>query len=125
MPKTPQQRGRASRNKGKVGEREAVKQCIEHWGADPDKCRRSAQVDGGLTSDIVGALPGFHVEVKRRKSIGALRFMDQAREDVGETELPLVLMREDGDPLWFCLFAMKDSEQFASSLFEQISEQFS
>jgi len=112
--------GKAQRDKGKRGEREAVKEAISHWGANPDECRRTSQVDGGLKADIINALPGFHVEVKRRKKIGALRFMDQAWEDSeGECEIPLVLMREDGSQHWYVVFPMTYSMEFANAMWNQ------
>lgn len=93
--------GSHSRNKGKRGEREAVKLLREHWGCP--NARRSAQVDGGLTADIVGGPPGLHLEVKHHKKIGAVRFWEQAFDDCFGGNLPVVLMREDGGQ-WMVMF---------------------
>lgn len=80
-----------------------------HWFA-PD-CFRSAQRDGKETADIKKALPGCHVEVKRRKKIAATHFMEQAMRDKVEEDFPLVLMREDrGD--WLVMFRIEDSLNF-------------
>ena len=95
--------GKLSRDKGKVGERETVK-TYRSWGL-PDP-RRSQQVDGSLSSDVVvPVLPDLHTESKRYAKIGAMRFMDQAVADAagvtengrpyGKDPLPVVVMRED------------------------------
>ena len=86
--------GKSSRTKGKVGEREAAKALAKNLGPQADP-RRGVQYQGGPDSpDVVGALPGWHIEVKRYKGIAAMRFMDQAVDDAGDL-LPAVLMRED------------------------------
>lgn len=107
--------GKPSRDKGKRGEREAAAEARRLWAA-PD-ARRSRQVDGGLTSDLVNALPQAHVEVKRRRNLAVARFLDQADEDRRAHEYPVVLMREDGGP-WLVLLRMEDSLRFAQSLAE-------
>lgn len=54
-------------------------------------------------ADLTTTLEGVHFEVKARASHGALRFMEQAEEDAREGEIPVVLLREDGDPRFFVL----------------------
>lgn len=89
-----------SRDKGKRGEREVAK-LFRDWGFP---ARRTAQVDGGLTSDVLvydprksgdETLP-LHVEIKRHKRIAACRFMDQAESDRAPEATPAVFLREDG-----------------------------
>jgi len=83
----------ANREKGKRGEREFSK-VLREMGID---ARRSQQYAGtGGTADLITAVPGLHVEVKRRTKIGAARFMDQAERDCLTGDLPIVAMREDG-----------------------------
>lgn len=99
-----------SRNKGKVGEREAVKALAQHLGLT---CRRTAQVDGGLSADLIG-WPGVHVEVKRRKGIAALGFLRQAEDDATDGALPLVVMREDGDTEWAVMCRLSDLRELCA-----------
>lgn len=83
----------ASRNKGKRGEREVVT-LFKDFGFD---ARRTAQVDGGLTADVlVKEIPTAHIEVKRHASMAVFRFVDQAVEDKKEGQTPVVFIREDG-----------------------------
>jgi len=99
--------GKSSRTKGKVGEREAAKALAKNLGPQADP-RRGVQYQGGPDSpDVVGALPGFHPEVKRLKRIAACRFMDQATRDAGSGLRPLVLMREDCGE-WLLIIRLDD-----------------
>ncbi len=104
-----------SRNKGKRGEREAAKAFEEYIGVS---LRRTAQVDGGLSADLVGA-EGLHLEVKRRARIAATDFMDQAVRDSKNTNnTPVVLMRQDQHPDWLCVVRLQDLVQFARTILE-------
>ena len=96
--------GRRSREKGKRGEREAVG-VLRRLFSLP--ARRTAQVDGGLSADIVVGR-AVHIEVKRRAAIGAMRFLEQAENAAGEGNLPLVLLREDGDKSWSVLVRLEN-----------------
>lgn len=110
--------GKASRDKGKRGEREARDACREYWGAA--KCRRAQQYCGAdSTADLLNALPECHVEVKRYKRITATDFMDQAVTDSSENEVPVVLMREDKGT-WLVVLRIEDSKEFATRLLEQL-----
>ena len=112
--------GKASRDKGKRGEREARDACKEHWGAQD--CRRAQQYCGAdSTADLLNALPECHVEVKRYKRIVASDFMKQAVED-SDNQLPIVLMREDGD-VWLVVLRIEDSPEFAQRLLKQLGDQ--
>lgn len=107
--------GKASRDKGKVGEREARDQVRTHWNA-PD-CIRTAQVSGKFSGDLMGGPEGLHLEVKRYKRIVSTDFMKQAEEDASPGEIPVVLSREDrGD--WLVTIKMKDSVEFGTILAE-------
>ena len=81
-----------SRQKGKRGELEFAK-VLTSLGID---ARRSQQYAGNEgTADLKTCIPGLHVEVKRRATIGAARFMDQAERDCLPNDLPIVALRED------------------------------
>ena len=69
--------------------------------------RRTAQVDGSLTADIV-CDRDLHIEVKRRSKIGAMRFLEQAERDSTDGKKPLVMLREDGDTGWSVLVRLED-----------------
>ncbi len=99
-----------SRQKGKRGELEA-RDYVRKWWHAPE-CIRSAQAGGAFTADLLGAGDGLHVEVKRRKKIGATHFMKQAEEDCGDKEVPVVLMREDQYGSWLVMFRIEDTQQF-------------
>lgn len=110
--------GKASRDKGKRGEREARNRIAELWKC-PD-CRRSAQVDGGLTADLVGGPSGLHLEVKRLAKIAVERHLEQAERDT-DTDLPVVLMRAD-EGHWMLLVRLEDSERFARTLVAHLDD---
>lgn len=104
-----------SRRKGKVGELEAARALREHLGLP---VTRAAQHSGKEQADLRGT-PGIHWEVKRRRKIGAARFMDQAMREarVVETcDIPVVLMREDGHPFWTVMVPLTGLELFIERL---------
>lgn len=106
--------GKASRDKGKRGEREVR----DLFTAEGYKAHRSAQVDGTLSSDVVVTeLPCLHVEVKRYARVAALDFLDQAKADAGyhtdqhgfsSNRVPAVFIRDDNRPEWAVLVRAKD-----------------
>lgn len=90
--KTASQRGRASRNKGKVGEREVAKFLRDHGYAD---ARRGVQFSGKTgQADVVG-LPGIHLEVKRVERLNIENAMAQSIGDARDGEVPVVFHRKD------------------------------
>ena len=103
-----------SREKGKRGERDARDAVREHWWAPG--CIRAAQAAGAYASDLLDAGNGLHVEVKRRKKIAATHFMRQAERDSKESEMPVVLMSEDGHPEWLVVFRISDTSKFIEVL---------
>jgi Holliday junction resolvase len=92
--------GSLSRNKGKRIEREAAKALAETLGV---QATRSAQHCGKCAADLKTDLEGVHFEVKARARHGCLRFYEQAEEDANGAGIPVVLLREDGDPRIFVL----------------------
>lgn len=86
-----------SRAKGARGEREAAKAINASLGTN---AIRGQQRSGIEQADIVDAIPGVHIEVKRYKAFGWWRHVHQARRDAGDA-IPAVLMRPDGDTDWY------------------------
>lgn len=82
--------GRASREKGKRGEREFAALCRDE-GYD---ARRSEQYAGGVDSADVVGLPGVHVEVKRQEQLRMEDWMAQSVRDAGE-DIPIVAHRKN------------------------------
>ena len=106
--------GKKSRDKGKRGERAARDQCRKYWNSG-DKCIRAAQANGKFSCDLLGALPESHVEVKFYQRIVATDFMEQAKEDAEEGQIPIVIMKQNGGE-WMCMIRMQDSVAFAKRL---------
>lgn len=109
-----------SRRKGANGERDAAKAVAKHWWA-PD-CYRSGQSQSSdamaEVADLSAAVPKGHVEVKRYKAIRALRFMEQSAAAKPPRHFPLVLMREDRDREWVCMFRIRDTDKLMRGLAE-------
>jgi hypothetical protein len=97
-----------SKRKGKAGELDAARAVLQHLGLE---LRRTAQVDGKLSADLIG-WEGVHVECKRRASIAALNHLRQAESDA-KGEVPIVLMREDGDTEWVVMLRLSDLPELA------------
>ena len=109
--------GKMQRDKGKRGEREVVK--IMHRLGFPE-ARRARQSDGAIDPDVAGCDP-FWIEVKRRSSIAACRFMDQAVQDAKDGTIPVVFMREDhGD--WVVAFRVEDFPRAVQEFWYRSSE---
>lgn len=90
--------GRASREKGKRGEREVVALAREH---DLEADRTAALQAGGVpgAADVrLRAFPGLHVEVKRDERLSVDRMVRQAEEDAPAAAVPVVAYRRNGEP---------------------------
>lgn len=84
--------GMKSKQKGKVGEREARDVMIRVLGCD---AKRGVQHSGGKDSpDIIHSIDGLHVEVKRCETLSVYTAMDQAMNDAGD-KVPLVMHRRN------------------------------
>jgi len=111
--------GRSQRDKGKRGERLAVKALKQFLDVDST---RTAQHCGRTGVADIDINPQLHAEVKVRKSIAACRYHEQAEHDCVAGATPFVLMREDrGD--WFVMVKLKDFEQLTESLQDAKSTQ--
>lgn len=86
--------GRASRDKGKRGEREAAAELGALLGVD---ARRGVQYQGGPDSpDVVLAGTRLHVEAKRTERLSLYAAVAQAEEDAPDGSVPLVWHRANG-----------------------------
>lgn len=83
--------GKASRDKGKRGERELAG-ILRDYGYD---CRRGQQFcESNGDADVVG-LPGIHIECKRVERLDLYGAVEQAKRDAKEEELPVVIHRRN------------------------------
>ena len=88
--KTKSQQGRASKDKGKVGERE-VAALLKEYGF---VARRGQQFSGrGDAPDVVHNMQGLHIEVKRTERLSLYEALEQAREDMNEGSVPVIFHR--------------------------------
>ena len=84
--------GRASKDKGKRGEREVAALLRRHGFS----ARRGQQFCGASgDADVVG-MPGYHVEVKRTERFDLYGALRQAEADARDGEVPIVFHRRNG-----------------------------
>lgn len=83
--------GKASRDKGKRGERELAAKLREH-GFDSKRGLQYCGADG--SADVVG-LPGIHIECKRVERLDLTGAVEQAVSDARPEELPAVFHRRN------------------------------
>lgn len=104
--------GSLSRQKGKRVEREAAKAVALSLGCE---AWRSVQHSGAAgDADLKTTLEGVHFEVKARAAHSCIRFLEQAQRDSAATgALPVVLLREDGDPGFYVLSRLADLPELA------------
>ena len=94
-------KGRAARNKGKRGEREAAAELNRIFGLE---ARRSQQYCGEAgDADLMG-IEGIHVEVKRVERFHMHPALEQADNDRKAGEIPLVLTRQNGKGWVACCY---------------------
>lgn len=95
--------GKASRDKGKRGERELAN-VLKEYGFDT---HRGVQYQGGHDSPDVVGLPGIHIECKRVEKLNLDAAMKQANEDCGKQEAPAVFHRKNGGQ-WHVTMELRD-----------------
>ena len=100
-----------SRAKGARLEREAAHAIRTYLSLPAERSARNG-VEGA--ADIVGT-PGIRFEVKGRRSIGAVRFLNQAFLESEKDEVPVVLMREDGGP-WILMVELRDVDRLVERI---------
>lgn len=93
----------SQRRKGAEGEREFLAWLRTQTGAAVHRALGQAR-DGG--ADAV--LDDVVFEVKRRRAIAPLRWMEQVARAAGTEQVPVVAMREDGCREWFVLLRASD-----------------
>ena len=109
--RTASEIGRASRSKGKAGEREAAKAIMDR--IPGVKVERSVQYsgrgasggDGGMP-DLVG-LDDMHMEVKRTERAAVYQWMEQVERDKRPGEIGVVLHRQSRRD-WICILSLDD-----------------
>jgi hypothetical protein len=83
--------GKASKEKGKVGEREWSAKCKEQ-GYDTHRGQQFCGLNGD--ADVIG-LPGIHQEVKRVEKLNLYDAIEQSIRDAKENEIPIVAHRKN------------------------------
>lgn len=92
-----------SRNKGKAGERELAAE-LRRLGFN---ARRGQQYSGANgDADVIG-VDGLHIECKRTEQFRAHQFMEQARSEAREGELPVVMWRKNRSG-WLVIMDLDD-----------------
>lgn len=93
----------ASREKGKVGEREAAK-CLSKFLGIP--ITRTQQYSGAAGDADLTGLKGVHIEVKRRNRTRVNEWMEATLEDKKHSDVPLIVHRIDGGQ-WLATLPVK------------------
>ncbi|MCR4411305.1 MAG: hypothetical protein NUV77_02635 [Thermoguttaceae bacterium] len=110
--------GMKSRRKGKRGELEAAAELRRLFGVE---ARRGRQYSGcDEAPDVLAAIPGVHVEVKRVEALRLYLALDQAAADAGRN-VPLLLHRANGKP-WVAIVRLDDLPQLAVQLYLTLAE---
>ena len=94
-----------SREKGKRGELDLAAFLRDHGYVD---ARRSVQHCGyNGDADVVGALPGYHLEVKRVERLNLDAAFEQSVRDARDGEIPVVVHRRNRKP-WMITMRFED-----------------
>lgn len=101
--------GKASRDKGKRGERELAKK-LREYGYDARRGQQFCGANGD--ADVVG-LPGIHIECKRVEKLNLYDAVAQSKADAKGGELPAVFHRRN-DHEWLVTMTLDDYMQIYS-----------
>lgn len=96
--------GKASREKGKRGERELASLLRSRGYTDAKRGQQYCGSNGD--ADVVG-LPGVHIECKRVEKLNIENAMEQSRSDAKDGEIPVVAHRKDRKP-WLLTMDLMD-----------------
>jgi hypothetical protein len=108
--------GKRSKDKGKIGEREAAAEVARLFNVN---ARRGVQYQGGEGSpDIVTDLDGVHFEVKRCEALSLYAAMTQAEGDAAGS-VPVVLHRKNNRP-WVAIVKLDDLPRLTIALTENV-----
>jgi hypothetical protein len=106
-----------SRRKGAVGERELAAELERitgiHWERSAQRCGKGGPADVRPSDGWPDGVPRLHCESKRPARIAVREYLDQAERDATASELPVVMMRENGRTKWMALI---DLERFLRAL---------
>ena len=104
-------KGKASREKGKRGERE-LSGILRDYGYC---CRRGQQYCGvNGDADVIG-LPDIHIECKRVEQLNLKAALTQAKKEARDGEIPVVMHRKNGEP-WKASMYMEHFHKMSSNL---------
>ena len=110
--------GLRSRNKGKLGEREAAVEIRRLFGVE---ARRGRQYCGSDEApDVVTGIDGVHFEVKRAEALRLYPALEQAVGDAPE-KIPVVLHRANNQP-WVAIVRLDDLPQLAVQLYLTLAQ---
>jgi Holliday junction resolvase len=110
--------GLRSRNKGKLGEREAAAEIRRLFGVE---ARRGRQYCGSDDApDVVTGIEGVHFEVKRTEGLRLYPALDQATGDAPD-KIPVVLHRANNQP-WVAIVRLDDLPRLASALYLTLAQ---
>lgn len=102
---------KASREKGKRGELE-IAGILRKRGIDARRGQQFCGANGD--ADVVG-LDGFHIEVKRTEKCSPYKYLEQAKSDAREGEVPVVLHRQNRRD-WIAIMDMGDFLDLVSKI---------
>src|SRR5699024_10044443 len=88
-----------------------------------DRARRGQQYSGIEGKDVVG-LPNVHVEVKRVERLNLSKAMEQAMEDAGDEEIPIVAHRKNREK-WKITMLAEDWFEFFKKWSDKSEEEIS
>lgn len=106
--------GRSSKTKGKRGELEAAAALRKCFGGDIERTQQYCGRSG--TGDLTG-MPGVHLEVKRCESGNPYRWLDQAKRDAEDGQIPVVLHRRSREE-WIVVVELGHLKRLAERLTE-------
>lgn len=109
--------GKMQREKGKEGEREVAKISAE---AGFSNSKRGVQYKGSPGSPDVVGIPGVHLEVKRVEKLHLWPAYDQACNDAGEAEYPVVVHRSNRKP-WVAILSYQDFLEIYKGYLESLN----
>ena len=97
--------GKRSQRKGAAAERELAAE-LQRLGFG-DAHRAACMYQTGQDAPDVAGIPGVHVEVKRQERLRLHAAVDQAIEDAGPGEVPIVAHRRNRSP-WLVTVRLDD-----------------
>ena len=110
---------RASRNKGKRGERELAREFTRIFGVE---ARRTQQYCGTAgDADLITDIEGLHVECTRVERLQVHKAIHQAIDDARTGEVPAVFSKKNLEP-WLVTLRMDDVPEFCRRILAAMGE---